>query len=168
MQILKILNPDGVDENNIKNWNHRKAARAIVLDGEDHVGLLHVKNLDYYKLPGGGIESGEDIGKALDRECEEELGVNIDIQREVGSIIEYRESSKLKQTSYCFLAKASSESKPPAFTEEEKSKGFKVIWTKPEDALRLLSLKTTSDQIGKLIEERDLCFLKTALEELGR
>lgn len=165
MQLLKTINPEKVDENNIPHWEYRKAARAVVLDNENRIGLLHVSSKNYYKLPGGGIEEGEDIKIALDRECEEELGVQIEVLKEIGSIIEYRAQFKLHQTSYCFLAKTSSDKNVPNFTDEEKSSGFKIVWVEPNEALQLLDLKQTSDYEGKFIEERDFCFLNKALQE---
>ncbi len=164
MQLLKTINPDKIDENSIQSWQHRKAARAVVFDKDNKIGLLHVSNKSYYKLPGGGVEEGEDIKIALDRECEEELGVQIEVLNEVGSIVEYRTQHKLHQTSYCFIAKVSSDKSNPNFTEEEKSSGFEIVWVEPKDALNLLNLKQTSDYGGKFIEERDFLFLNKAIE----
>ena len=164
MHLLKTINPEKVDENNISDWQYRKAARAVVFDGENKIGLLNVSSKNYFKLPGGGIEEGEDIKIALDRECEEELGVQVEVLKEIGSIIEYRAQFKLHQTSYCFLAKTSSNKNAPDFTDEEKSSGFEIVWVEPKEALRLLNLKQTSDYEGKFIEERDFCFLNKALE----
>jgi len=165
MELLKTINPENVDEANIPGWRYRKAARAVVFDDENHIGLLYVKNHNYYKLPGGGIEEGEDIKTTLDRECEEELGTEVEITKEVGSIVEYRAQFKLRQTSYCFLARTSSIKNAPNFTEEEKSSGFEIIWVEPGEALKLLNLKQTPDYEGKFIEERDFCFLNKALQE---
>src|SRR3989344_1347604 len=116
MHLLKTINPEKVDENNISDWQYRKAVRAVVFDGENKIGLLNVSSKNYFKLPGGGIEEGEDIKIALDRECEEELGVQVEILKEIGSIIEYRAQFKLHQTSYCFIAKTSSDKNAPNFT----------------------------------------------------
>ncbi len=164
MHLLKTINPEKIDENNIPDWRYRKAARAVIFDGENKIGLLNVSSKNYFKLPGGGIEEGEDIKIALDRECEEELGVQVEVLKEIGSIVEYRAQFKLHQTSYCFLAKTNSDKNAPNFTDEEKSSGFEIVWVEPKEALRLLNLKTTSDYEGKFIEERDFCFLNKALE----
>lgn len=165
MKILKTINPENVEEKDTSGWEHRKAARAVVFDSSNRIGLLHVKKYNYYKLPGGGIEENEDMKAASDRECEEELGVEVDVIKEVGSIVEYRGQYKLHQTSYCFLAKTNSKKKVPHFTDDEKSSGFEVVWVKPDEALRLLNLKQTSDYEGKFIEERDFLFLNKALQE---
>lgn len=165
MMLLKTINPEEVNTNSIPGWKYRKAARAVVFDNNDNIDLLHVSSKNYYKLPGGGIGKGEDIKIALNRECEEELGIQVKIVKEIGSIIEYRAQFKLRQTSFCFLARTSSKKNIPDFTEEERLSGFEIIWTSPRKALRLLNLKQTSDYEGKFIEERDACFLNKALEK---
>lgn len=164
MKLLKIIDPEKVNESEISQWDQRKAVRAIIFDNKNEIGLLYVSNKDYYKLPGGGVEEGEDLKLALDRECEEELGVKIIVLQEVGYIIEYRKQYKLNQLSYCFLAKIDSDKNNPNFTSKEKSLGFQITWVQPKEALRLLNFKKTSHYEGKFIEERDLCFLEEALK----
>lgn len=95
MQLLKIINPENIDESSISDWRYRKAARAVVFDNENKIGLLNVRSQHYYKFPGGGIKEGESVEVALDRECKEELGVDIQVIKEIGSIIEFREKFKL-------------------------------------------------------------------------
>jgi len=91
--------------------------------------------------------------------------VQIKVIKEIGSIIEYRTQFKLHQTSYCFLAKINSKKETPNFTDEEKTSGFEIVWVEPKEALKLLNLKQTQDYEGKFfIEERDFCFLTTALK----
>src|SRR3990167_9532914 len=124
MKLLKTINPENVDENNIPGWEYRKAARAVVFDNENKVGLLDVSSKNYYKLPGGGIEEGEDIKIALDRECKEELGVRVKVIKEIGSIIEFRAQPKFHQTSYCFIARTNSKKNAPNFSDREKSYGY--------------------------------------------
>jgi ADP-ribose pyrophosphatase YjhB (NUDIX family) len=58
----------------------RVAAKAVIVeDGK----LLAVRNADaegfWYILPGGGQEPGEALHAALRRECQEELGVDVDV-----------------------------------------------------------------------------------------
>ncbi len=54
--------------------------RAIILKNNQLLTIKRVKtNITYFVFPGGGVESGEGLEEAIKRECEEELGVNIDI-----------------------------------------------------------------------------------------
>lgn len=65
----------------------RPSVRAIILrDGK--VGMVYSQKYDYYKFPGGGIESGEDHISALVRETLEEVGLCVirDSVREFGYV----------------------------------------------------------------------------------
>ena len=68
--------------------NIRNSAKAVIVK-EDK--LLAVKIQEnggtYYILPGGGQEHGENLHQALERECREELGTEI----EIGELIFVRE-----------------------------------------------------------------------------
>ena len=60
-------------------------SRAVI---EDERGILvcRIKGKDYYFLPGGHVEFGEDPLKALHRELEEELGAQCTGGRFIGAI----------------------------------------------------------------------------------
>jgi 8-oxo-dGTP pyrophosphatase MutT (NUDIX family) len=74
----------------------RKAARAVVFDNDNKITILKVANHNYYKLPGGGVEEGEDLAKALEREAMEEIGCKISVTGEIGKIIEHRDEWKME------------------------------------------------------------------------
>ncbi len=145
--------PDGYKE--------RKAARAIVFDGEMGVALLHVTKNKYYKLPGGGIEQGEDIKTALRREVLEEIGCAIRSIRELGIIEEYRNKFTLHQISYCFLADIAGEKGTPHLEEGEIADGFETEWMSLNDAIKTLEGEAgAEDYESKFIQARDLTFLR--------
>ncbi len=162
MKSLGVINPDDVNSADIANFQIRQAARAIVFDTENNVALLHVSKHGYYKLPGGGIEEGEDNIEALKRECLEEIGTNIEVTAEIGKIIEYRKKFSQLQTSYCYKAKIIGEKGIPIFTDSEQNEGFEFpIWIPLGEAIRIVSSSKPDDYQGSFIKERDTLFLQT-------
>lgn len=144
-------------------FEEREAARAVVFDEQGRVALLKVGSFDYHKLPGGGIDPGEDIQQALARELLEEIGCEAQITGDLGQIVEYRDWENLKQTSYCFVAKKVGEQKNLAFTESELSNKFERVWASSlDEAVKILEADEPKNHEGKFIRLRDLTFLNAA------
>jgi len=139
----------------------REAARAILFDEHHQIPLLFVAQHHYHKLPGGGVETGENAEQALARECLEEVGSTIEVKGDVGSIIEWRSKYKLKQISYCYYGNIISKGKPN-FTEDEIEQGFRIVWLSLNDAIATISKDTPKNYEGVFIQQRDLAFLKKA------
>jgi 8-oxo-dGTP pyrophosphatase MutT (NUDIX family) len=119
----------------------------------------------YHKLPGGGVDPGEDRMAALDREIEEELGCHVEVTGEVGEIIEYIDTYEMVQTSFCYTARQITAQVNPSFTEDEKERGFEIVWVKNVgEAIHLLQSDLPTDYSGYRIKPRDIAFLKAAKE----
>lgn len=150
------------------NFRVRKAARAIVMSPDGSIYLVRNGQDDYHKIPGGGVEGGEDIKKALRRELMEEIGCKAVINAEIGEVVEFRDQRKLKQISYCYLAEQEGEQTEPEFDEGERARGFEVLTVPDIDsAISTLEADQPEDYEGKFIQDRDLVFLKKAKEILG-
>lgn len=144
----------------------REAARAVVFDSAGKVALLHVGLHNYHKLPGGGIDEGEDITTALERELMEEIGCKAEVTAEVGSTIEHRNQYELVQTSFCFIATQVGEKGQPDFTEKELREQFAIVWADDIDhAVALLEADVPDDYEGKFIKIRDTALLKAAKDK---
>lgn len=157
----------GEETINSKDFKERSAARAVVLNDKDQIALLKANTYGYHKLPGGGVESGEDMQLALKRELLEEIGCTANVIAEVGEIIEYRDKWKLKQTSHCYLAKQVGEQKAPSFTQSEIDEGFEIVWADNiKSAIDLLEHDHPQNYDGLFIQRRDLALLRAAIELL--
>jgi 8-oxo-dGTP diphosphatase len=165
MNLLLIIKDKdlGFDYPSPELYEEREAARAIVFDKEDRITLLYAAKKNYHKLPGGGVEEGEDVIGTLRREILEEIGCNIKNVRELGIIEEYRNKFVLHQTSYCFIADLDGEKGTPDFTESEMADGFEIVWLSLEDVIRKLRNEVNAEHYeGKFIHKRDLAFLEAA------
>lgn len=149
-------------------FRKRGAARAVLLDDSGQVYLLNVSKHGYHKLPGGGIDEGEDIKQAMERELMEEVGCKAEILAELGTVIEYRnyDDGGLQQTSYCYLAKQVGEQVSSALEEGELAEGMFEVKAKSIDgAIALLSQDKPDNLEGKFIQKRDIAFLQAAKEQ---
>jgi len=173
MKIIKELTDLEVIGNVIpkakEDYRIRTAARAIILDSQGNIAILSTSQLkvNYHKLPGGGLEDNEDIIKTLIREIREEVGCEIEILKEIGEIIEYKNDYNQKQTSYCFLAKVKGQIGATNFTKEEENVGFKLEWVTIEEAIRLFKESVPEDYTARFIRLRDYNFLLEAKRLLG-
>lgn len=167
-QLIEIheqnVNPGApsVDESQFRT---REAARAVVFDADGKVALLHVGKHKYHKLPGGGIDAGENIPTALARELMEEIGCEAEVTGELGEVIEHRNRFEMIQKSYCFTAKIVGEKGAPDFTEHELANEFSIVWANDlEHAIELLEADKPDNYEGKFIKIRDTAILHTARE----
>ncbi len=161
MQILKEIRDKGPEADRLCTET-REAARAVAFDEDGRMPVLFVGKHGYHKLPGGGIETGEDVMQALAREMKEETGCGIEVTGEIGTIVEYRTEWHIKQTSYCYLAKITSKGET-AFDDGEKEDDFKLVWMTLDEAIETLEKDQPDNYYdGGFIRERDLAFLKKA------
>lgn len=169
MDVLQIFNPEYASEKEINTYSIREAARAVVFDSEGKIALLYVATKNYYKLPGGGLEGGEDRLVALERECVEEIGCDIEVLEEIGLTVEHRKMSNLKQISYCYLGRVRGEKSAPQFTEKETTDGFEIVWLSYEEALHKLATSVATSPEGEFyIVPRDRLILEKAKNLLVR
>lgn len=164
MQVIATIYEDNADPTVTRdNFRERNAARAVVMDPEGRVALLRVGKHSYHKLPGGGIEAGEDTAAALSREMLEEIGCTIDVQKEIGIVTEFRDQWQMRQHSHCYLAVQTGEKGQPAYTDEELADGFEIVWAPNlAEAILLLEADTPVNYEGPLILSRDLVVLRAA------
>lgn len=158
------------DPNDAPDLKERFAARAVLLNENGEVHLMLVSKHRYHKLPGGGIDNGESIDRALHRELMEEVGCRAEIIAELGIIEEFRsydDNDMLHQISYCYLAKQVGDQQESALEEDEIEEGLQhVLAPSLEVAISMLENDEPNNKEGEFIRQRDLAFLIAAKEHI--
>jgi 8-oxo-dGTP diphosphatase len=168
MHLLRTIAPTDIDPEEPTGdpsaYKPRSAARAVVFDDNQRVALMHVSKHGYYKLPGGGLEPGEEPAGALERELLEELGCESRVTREVGTIVTYfLERWHEVQTDTCYIAMKAGDGTAVSLTDFEIEEGQEAVWVATiEEAIRLVGDARPEAMDGKLIQQRDVTFLKEA------
>jgi 8-oxo-dGTP pyrophosphatase MutT (NUDIX family) len=143
----------------------KKAARAVIVDDDNLIALIDVREGEYYKIPGGGIEDGESEEVAVKREALEEAGCRIEILKRIGEQQFTDDNPEYGETihhSVCFLAQKIGEQNDTNFDDWERSNNMKLIWVSFSEAIELFSKVNTSDYFGSQINKRDFEFVLKA------
>lgn len=138
MKLLKeLLHPELKTRKG--NILRRHAARGIVLR-EDKILLLFTERYNDFSLPGGGVDDGEEITVALQRELEEETGAReVHVKEHYGFIEEYRphwrpEYDLMHMTSHFFLCDVAEELADVRMESYEIANGMKPVWVSASEA----------------------------------
>lgn len=166
MRLLKILDSGGYTED--MPLIYKQTVRAVILRNGKMV--MQRSRSGEYKIPGGGIEKGEDIVTALYREVLEEAGMKINRTsiKEIGEIIELRcdvfeSEKKFERHTYYYLCEIIEEGLPLTLTKSEQDQGFACVWERPEiiyeyNKTVCTSPKTMRDTIFiKMITDKEIC-----------
>lgn len=164
MELVASIHMDELEDGS--DPDVRYAARAVLQDDEGKIPVLYVAKHKYHKLPGGGVEEGEDKKMALVRECLEEVGAEVEIKEEVGYVEEYRKEWIFKQISYCYYGRIISKG-DVSYTQEEIDNGFTLKWLDYDEAVNALENDDPTDYQGQFVRLRDLALLKASGKYCG-
>lgn len=117
----------------------RPSARGIIIC-EGKIAMVHSLKYDYYKFPGGGIDSGESNLDALMREVEEETGLIVipESIQEYGLVLR-KEKGKFEdifiQENFFYFCDVEKETASQKLDDYEADEEFVLEWVKPELAI---------------------------------
>lgn len=150
----------------------RYGARGIVVRQDGLIAIFNKKIKNEYKLPGGGIEKGEEPEEAFKREVLEETGCEVNEINFLGITKELKSLDNFQQISYVFTSKVTKNINELQLTQKEKDEGGQLVWVTKEEALEKI-INCTKDLKGsdyeniyhsKFINYRDREILKYYIE----
>ncbi len=120
----------------------RLSVSAVVLRGSGsragEILLIRRSDNGHWGIPGGYVEPGESVSRAVARETREETGYEVEVGRLVGvysdpcrQVIEYPDGGRVHSVNLCFLARALSAG-PPTTPEEILEVGFFPVRALPD------------------------------------
>ncbi|KFY43407.1 hypothetical protein V494_02006 [Pseudogymnoascus sp. VKM F-4513 (FW-928)] len=145
-------------------YKDRSSARVVAFNAAEKIAILFAKRETYYKLPGGGIDPGEEHEAAASREMQEETGGIIKIRSHLGCVgmtEEYR--FEQRQISYCYVADVVDDSGSPSLTEEEIGDGLGHLWLSVDEAKSRMIQAEPQSEFGLSVKERDIYLLEEAI-----
>ena len=167
MELIKrITDKDILGTEDITVAEPQKAVRAVLMDWNGLVAVMYIADWVFYMLPGGRMESGETVLKALEREVLEETGCRLEVIRELGTIDENRAFNNYRLFSYCYLAKVKGKKGNPSMMQDEIDAGTEVRWHSPRKVLELIEDQDNTDYVMKFIRKRELVLLNEAIKHI--
>lgn len=147
----------------------RQIVRAIVFDESGYFYFVRAtRNDDFGKATlietsGGGVESGEELTKAIRRELKEELGAEIDIICKIGVVSDYYNLIHRHNINNYYLCKVSSFGEKNLTQDEIECYHLSTLKMTFEEAVKEYE-KCSNTKLGRLVANRELPILQRAKE----
>ena len=152
---------DGGDHADGTHTFVRDSSRAIII-ADGRIAMMHSLKYGYYKLPGGGVEKGEDPVAALIRETREEAGLIIKPEtiREYGYVHRVHksfsdETERFVQDNYYYLCEAEEDVLPQQLDDYEADEGFTLEFIGPDEAAAQNVRSSAENPFDRIMLERE-------------
>lgn len=160
---LKLLDEEYV----FQGFTHtRIVARGIVLDENGRVALHRIYRDDifgrqeYFETPGGGVDEGETVEKALERECLEELGERVEIVLKLGVVEDAYSLIHRKNINHYFLCRKLRQGEAH-FVSEGDFLIQETVWMDIDSAIQTMQ-KQEDKGVSALVKRREIPILQEA------
>ena len=148
----------------------RPSARGIIIQ-EQKIALVYSKKENYYKFPGGGIKSNEDMKSVLIREVGEEVGLTVipESIKEFGSVMRRQKSNYspdtiFEQENFYFLCKVEDNILEQNLDDYEKEAEFTLKFTDIDEAIKTNRDYQSNDKFNEIMIKRDMKVLQLVKE----
>ena len=132
--------------------NHRIGCRAIIKKNDLYL-MVHIKKMDIFTFPGGGLEENETLEECTMREVLEETGIKVKVIEKKVSVVEYFIESVW--TNHYFICEYINGDSESNLTEEEISLGLEVVWKNFDEVLDIFENYKTIHEFGPNVHNRE-------------
>ena len=143
----------------------REIVRGIVFDEEKNFYFVRIYRDDSFgkatliETSGGGVEKGEDLETAMQRELKEELGAEVEILREIGIVSDYYNLIHRHNINHYFLCKDLFFGKKNLMPYEIRDFRMESLKLSYEEAIKEYT-KCSDTKLGRLIAQREVPVLE--------
>lgn len=169
MKLLFEIDKKNYDITQINKAFRRPSARAIIFR-DNKLAVIYSKKYDYYKIPGGGVEPGEENTVAMIREVKEEAGLTVipETIKEFGYVHRIEKGHPepiFIQDNFYYLCEVEPGQENPAYEEDEIEDGYVPAWVELSEAIKVNETFQKNNPQDSMIN-RELRVLKIVEETL--
>lgn len=149
----------------------REIVRAVVVDADGTYYFNRLERDDVFchgtviETAGGGVEEGEELTAALRRELREELGAEVEILAEIGTVSDYYNLIHRHNINHFYLCRAVSFGETAMTEDEVHTFHLSTLKLSYEEAVAEYE-RCCDGSLGRLIAARELPIVKRAKEIL--
>lgn len=147
----------------------RQVARAIVYDDEGYLYFVRLDRDDDFgrsiliETSGGGVEKGEDLNAAIQRELKEELGAQVEVITQIGTVSDYYNLIHRHNITNYFLCRALSFGDKHMTQDEIHAFHMSTLRMRRDEVLPEYE-RLSCTPLGRLIAARETPMIKRAFE----
>lgn len=146
----------------------RYNVRGILVNEDGMIAVMHLTDMEGYKLPGGSIPITESQTQALLREIHELTGRNIEIVEYLGWIEEHKAKRKFCAMTHFYVLKTVGEDFNEGILKESENRlGYYIEWLSYDDILSRIEglMDDCKNYQLRFILKREDIILKLAKEK---
>lgn len=128
----------------VEHPNIRNSVRCLLINQNQEICLLYSRARDYYAIPGGGIEPGESLLQALNRETLEETGYLLKNPKPIGNI---HEQLYDRVTTTFFFSAQPDKILHSNYMPDELEEDYILKWLSPSKALQIFQTVCNEQQL---------------------
>lgn len=137
-ELAYITDKDIIGRDGLTSKLPRETSRAFLFNDKGEIAVAFSEKVNFYNIPGGGMDEGETPEQCLKREILEETGYDCEILAYLGYVLENRGQTDYSTRSNFFAAKITGKFKGIDLTERERELNTHILWVSVSKLKELL------------------------------